>query len=623
MRRLYLAILAPAFTLTLFLVELQRQNYTRILSPAWLVIGSLVSVAVCGLWLAYSHFLARFAEITPGAARRLDLLSYLPFLLLALYLVPAIGARRNAGTLLLALALGLCLAAKVAVLLYYRRAQVRALLSRPHLALGLTLGVGGLLRVNLIAAGRFHADEALYCYWARLIASGQDVFLRFVPVDKPPVLFYVLALFFRILGPTETAARLPNLMAGIAGLALLYAIARELYGRRVAVLSALFLALSPYDIQFAPTAFTDPLMVALSLAAGLLAVKSHSLWAGLAIGLAAATKPTALLFLPLILLAAVAKDRGKASLRQAGQEVLYVALGCGAVLALVAVWDALIRAGSDSFVVAGMAHYGGVDWVAPQDLWPRLGEWLRLVRYLTGAPALNMLLAVGVPALLAVGLWRRRQGWFCDWVLAAFFAGYLAVHTLLSFAVWDRYLLGLAPIAALLLARIVLLPLELLAALRRPAIGELAYSAVAAVLLVGAMLPATRTALRHGYPLGSDHGAYEGIDDVAAYLRGTAPAGSIVFHHWLGWHYSYYLFDAPFAFHYYPDPQSVLDNAQAQPEAAQYIVFPSWASSEELRTTLQGGHWGLRELYRTYRRDGSVSFTVYRLLPPSDTAPQR
>ena len=38
-----------------------------------------------------------------------------------------------------------------------------------------------------------HRDEALYGYWARLIASGQDPLLLIPWVDKPPLVLYLLA----------------------------------------------------------------------------------------------------------------------------------------------------------------------------------------------------------------------------------------------------------------------------------------------------------------------------------------------------------------------------------------------------------------------------------------------
>jgi len=54
-------------------------------------------------------------------------------------------------------------------------------------------------------------------------------------------------------------------------------------------LAALLLAVSLFDIQFAPTAFTDSTMVALTYATGLAALRGHYLGAGLAMGLAVMT----------------------------------------------------------------------------------------------------------------------------------------------------------------------------------------------------------------------------------------------------------------------------------------------------------------------------------------------
>jgi hypothetical protein len=77
------------------------------------------------------------------------------------------------------------------------------------------------------------------------------------------------------------------------------------------------------------------------------------------------------------------------------------------------------------------------------------------------------------------------------------------------------------------------------------------------------------------------------------------------------------MFDLPFDYYYYPDYAFVLDTANTLPNLEKYIVFPSWTSAEELATVLDNGGWELNELYRTYRPDGSVSFTVYRIQPVS------
>ncbi|MCB0008936.1 MAG: hypothetical protein KDE04_20860, partial [Anaerolineales bacterium] len=74
--------------------------------------------------------------------------------------------------------------------------------SRPfgfRLALiGLIL-LGVWLRLPGIWANTFHADEALFATWARHIAVWKDPLLVSQLVDKPPLLFYLQALFYPLL----------------------------------------------------------------------------------------------------------------------------------------------------------------------------------------------------------------------------------------------------------------------------------------------------------------------------------------------------------------------------------------------------------------------------------------
>ena len=70
------------------------------------------------------------------------------------------------------------------------------------------------LRMVPLLTNRFHPDEALYAYFARLIASGHDPMLAGVVVDKPPAAFYLTALSLLAMGPNELAARLPEQRRG-------------------------------------------------------------------------------------------------------------------------------------------------------------------------------------------------------------------------------------------------------------------------------------------------------------------------------------------------------------------------------------------------------------------------
>ncbi|MBN1680938.1 MAG: glycosyltransferase family 39 protein, partial [Anaerolineae bacterium] len=163
--------------------------------------------------------------------------------------------------------------------------------------------VGMLLRFYMLAVDvRFHPDEALFAAQARLISERGDLLLRDTDLDKPPLMFYMVAASFELLGPTEFAARLPNVIASCVSLALVYVLAGSLYHDRAAAgLVTLLLALSPYDLAFSATVFTDVQATCWGLAAAVLAVRDRWSFAGIALALAFACKPNALLVLPLVL----------------------------------------------------------------------------------------------------------------------------------------------------------------------------------------------------------------------------------------------------------------------------------------------------------------------------------
>jgi hypothetical protein len=620
-RRYILLILLPASSLSLFIVQVLRQHgYQALFNP--LAFGAAVLLAIASvllLWVGYSFLLSRFAPMIPYRALFVDCLCHMPFLVSLAYFLPVARRFTNVGTFLFFTAVTGVLACRLAVLLYYRGRRLRIIFSHPYVLLALVVALAALLRISLIATNRFHGDEALYSHWGLLIASGKDVFLRQgVIVDKPPVFLYTLALFFKVFGHNETAARLPNILASLGSIVILYHIALELAGRRVALLSALFLALSPFDIQFAPTAFTDPLMVGLVLASCLLALRRWTLLAGLAAGLAVMTKPTGVLFLPLpVFFAALPYGKGWLNKRLA-VAMLGLAAGFLAVCLAVVCWDVVIRVNCVNFLTASAARYGGLKVVPLESFVPRLRAWLDQLQYLTGSATLNGLLLAFVPVLLVYDLWKRRvrSGWLLDWALAAFFFYFVAVHTVLSFSVWDRYVLGLAPVVSVLLARVVLVPFD---AIIDRSDGQTwrraAYFTALAVFLAAVLLKPTRIALRYGYPVGGDHGAFQGINVVADYFKANAEPGSIVFHRWLAWHYSFYMFDQPVEYYWYPDHEFVLDTSRRLPSLQKYVVFPGWTSSDELRTVLGDGGWELNKQYVTYRPDGTLSFTIYRIQP--------
>ena len=83
-----------------------------------------------------------------------------------------------------------------------------------------------------------HRDEALYGYWAQLIASGRDPLLLSPWVDKPPLVLYLLAADIRAFGASELALRLPGLIASLLLVLVTFGFARRAYGVSVALVAA-------------------------------------------------------------------------------------------------------------------------------------------------------------------------------------------------------------------------------------------------------------------------------------------------------------------------------------------------------------------------------------------------
>jgi len=562
---------------------------------------------------------------------------------------------------------------------------------------------GAALRLSLIAGQHFHGDEAIYGYWAQLIAFGQDPLLLSVPLDKPPLFIYLLAGVFELFGPTEVAARLISEVASLAAVGLVYELGRRLYGRPVALLAAGVMALSPFNVLFAPTAFTDPLMVVLILIALNLAAASRWGWAGVTVGLAVATKQQGILFAPLVAATGwIAARCGRpspsagpwsfvsgpwyfvpgtkwtkgsghgllASTRQApgplgpqaqapgplaqGQRglrvwaqgpkaatsriwgVVRMGLGFLSVMLLLTGWDALRWRVRASFWEQSTVSHGPLHLVNWWELGERLAGWSDLLGYVFGSPVLNAIVLLGVPlllwrgrrAVLAAGngseayrnqaggaglaLSQRSPGFYVrpartDWLLAGFSALFVLAHWLLSFSVWDRYLLGLVPLIALLLARVVW-QAAVRAGIKRAGLVGLAL----AILLTG---PAVE-AVRGDYPIGGDHGAYQGLEKVIAFFRHEVVANSVVWHRYLGWHYFHYLFGAPLDLRWYTGPAVLATKASLETDAPNYVAFPAWkeAAEAEARAALAAVDLSLMEERRVRRGDGRLAFTIYRIV---------
>ncbi len=485
----------------------------------------------------------------------------------------------------------------------------------PRLIALLTLAGFG-LRLVLLDRFPLREDEAVYGYWA-LHAWLEDLNFLTVWPDKPPLFLWALAAALRAFGTDAAGARLLNIGLSTLTIPVVAATARQLWGTRSALFGALAMALSPFAISFAPTVFTDPMLVLAGSLALLLALRGQSFWAGLWLGVAIMTKQQAMLYVPLIGGALLLTSR--ISARPLGFAALHFLAGLLLIVLPLLYWDSLRWAVAPSPWDLGVRNYGALALASPA-LWPaRLAAWLPLLWELTASwtvwLGLGLLWLIGymgghattpvtprrvamiagrpahqlastMPALGArrpIPAWALPQPW--TWILL-WSAGFIVLHVVTTVAIWDRYLLPLTPILALLTAKL------LDAALGHRARREQALIMLTALLL---LFPPAWNAAQGGRPVGGDHGAYAGYDQALAWLdqemTATGASRAVLYHQSLGWHHQFYLYDqlrsGQYELRWFPSTVYLADNAAKTPARSLYTIQPEWARARDLDAHLR------------------------------------
>lgn len=463
---------------------------------------------------------------------------------------------------------------------------------RLRLSLLPILWLGAALRLRGLFANSFHADEALFATWARLIAVWRDPLLLTQPVDKPPLLFYSQAAFYPLLGPVEWAARLPSLIASLLLIALTAQLAWRLGGDgAAALLAAAVVAVAPLAVQFSATAFSDPLLTMwLTAALGLaLARPVRPGWAGVCVGLALATKYQAALFMPAVVgLAWLAGWRGRDWARALA--------GAAVVVAVVLLWSAT-RPGAAGLVAGQWANIGGVRPARSWELGPRLAAQARLWWLALGGP-LTAAAGVAVVALL----WRRARAGLAaaDALLALFALAYMLLHWLWAVPAWDRYLLPLLPIVAVLVGRAAAAAWTTRPPQTAGSGAARAWRWTGGALLIGvaALHAPVAVAARAGqYPIGGQPTADGGAAEVARALA-DAPYGTVLYDHWYSWHWRYQLFDGRVYVSWFPHADALLADLAAfgQTGPARYVALPRDGTAAPILRRLRAAGYRLEVL---------------------------
>lgn len=125
-------------------------------------------------------------------------------------------------------------------------------------------------------------DEVSMGYTAySLVSTGHDewgeswpILFRSYGEWKSPVYIYLLTPFIKLFGLNAWGVRLPAALFGVLTVYLTYALASRIYSRRVGLLAALLLAVSPWHLMLSRPAFEAGVALALILAGLLFFLRS-------------------------------------------------------------------------------------------------------------------------------------------------------------------------------------------------------------------------------------------------------------------------------------------------------------------------------------------------------------
>lgn len=155
-------------------------------------------------------------------------------------------------------------------------------------------------------------DESIYIYWAKIISTTHQQLFISLTDGKPPLLVWLIASLLSVLPNSAylIAGRLPSVLAGIFSLVAVYKISLEMFKSKIgAIVSGLLYIIFPFCLLYDRMALFDSM-----LSAGLLWTVYFSLkvsekgkylyvlFGGITFGLAFLSKPTAIVFIPIILL---------------------------------------------------------------------------------------------------------------------------------------------------------------------------------------------------------------------------------------------------------------------------------------------------------------------------------
>jgi 4-amino-4-deoxy-L-arabinose transferase-like glycosyltransferase len=93
------------------------------------------------------------------------------------------------------------------------------------------------------------SDENIYFSMAKNLSEGKILYKE-IDFVHPPLQIYILAFLFKIFGVSLLTAKLLTLIASCLSVYLVFLIAKELFDKKIALLSAVLFLLEPSFLAF-------------------------------------------------------------------------------------------------------------------------------------------------------------------------------------------------------------------------------------------------------------------------------------------------------------------------------------------------------------------------------------
>lgn len=467
------------------------------------------------------------------------------------------------------------------------------------------------LRISGLAGPDFScSDEGLYTHCAQEIAYKGNTFLKYVWIDKPPVMFYVQAFFFKVFGYSYVVACLPNFLASLILCILVYALGKHWFSEEAGIVGMTIQSVNPLDIANSTRAFLDPLMVMLFMLAVYLIEQRSFFLGGLILSLSLGTKQSAYFLLPiffLYLLKAYRLEPTKWFLIR-GKLFLY---GLLSGLLPLLFWSKSV---TDFMMYGGQIEsYQDFSVVGWEESRIRFLKWLgrlTLTHYSWLDQTIGILIVVLLLYRLALKV-RHKLVWSdsrpcgrempnLSWNYGTliFAIGYLlTLLTVLRFHLVDRYLLLVIPFISLLFASSV----NVCSFFKKPALILCLIFLFAIQALSGAN--------RNRYP-----NVYEGLYTLTRFLKVENKSALPLLEPALEWHLLAYLYDFPMSIHRYSQVGDIVHRLDRTKNAEFYLIDDTRDALSIHTIIIQLGqmNYKVAKRFEVPTDEGQINYVLYR-----------